>query len=57
MRKFIGDSYGNKCIFCYNCLRHCELESISNDIFDIIEDRLRLLALEYSEKSMSKIFF
>ncbi len=56
MRKFIGDSYGNKYIFCYNYLRHCEPEAITNDIFDIIEDRLRLLAPEYSEKSMSIIF-
>ncbi len=28
----------------------------TNDIFDIIEDRLRLLAPEYSEKLMSKSF-
>jgi ferredoxin/flavodoxin len=49
--------FGDDCILCYNCLRHCEPEAITNDIFDTIEDRLRFLASEYSEKPTSKMLF
>jgi ferredoxin len=48
--------FGDDCIFCYNCVRNCETGAITNDILDVIEDMLRLLASEYSETSMSQIF-
>jgi len=48
--------FGDDCISCYNCVRNCDTGAITNDIFDIIEDRLRLVASRYSEPLMSQIF-
>ena len=48
--------FGDNCIFCYNCLRTCDTGAITNDIFDVINDGLRMLASKYSETSGSMIF-
>ena len=49
--------FKDNCIFCLNCVRNCETKAITNDIFHVIEDRLRMLAAEYSEPLTSRIFF
>ncbi len=48
--------FGDNCIFCYDCVRTCETGAITNDIFHVINDRLRMLASKYSETSGSMIF-
>ena len=49
--------FKDNCIFCFNCVRNCETKAITNDIFNVIEGKLKMLAEEYSEPSVSRIFF
>ncbi|MBU2547219.1 MAG: 4Fe-4S binding protein [Proteobacteria bacterium] len=47
---------GTDCLLCCNCVRLCHEGAIRNDVFQVIEGRIRAFAADYDEPAVTRIF-
>jgi len=47
---------GDNCLLCFNCIRYCESEALSNESLSVLEDIIVSRAAEYGEPAETKIF-
>ncbi len=47
---------GENCILCFNCIRFCNQDALTNDSFGVLEKAIRAKVIEYGEPMETKIF-
>ncbi len=47
---------GANCLFCFNCIRYCEPEALTNDSLNVLDNLIRDRVTEYGEPVETRIF-